>query len=204
MSRSGPIEPPADLSRRRLPTRTLAAESELVRVHRVKTRRARRILHFSRNGHGRWDDPAGRYGVCYLGDAVTPWGALAETLLHEPGTSIVAETDLADRYLARVRINRDIILVTFHGSGLSRLDADASVTSGDRRHARHWAAALYAHASRPDGIIWRARPDDDAFSIAIFDRARDALELIDSTPLLDAALLHDVAAWLDRYGIAIT
>jgi hypothetical protein len=48
-----------------------------------------------------------------------------------------------------------------------------------------------------------ARHDDDDLSIALFDRAADAIVILDSTPLLDPSLAVELGSWLDLYGVGL-
>src|SRR5262245_36560552 len=70
----GPLPPP-DFANRELPIETITAGTRLVRIHRNDLR----PLFFGSTGSNRFDDPAKRYGVCYL--ATTLEGAFAETCL---------------------------------------------------------------------------------------------------------------------------
>jgi hypothetical protein len=54
-----------------------------------------------------------------------------------------------------------------------------------------------------DGIIYRARHDDDDLAVALFERARDAIAVLDSTPLLDLSLSAELGSWFDRYEIGL-
>jgi hypothetical protein len=139
--------------------------------------------------------------VCYL--AEQPHVAFAETLLRKPGETLIEEADLASRSLARVRVNRDLRLVGFHGPGLARMGATASVATGPYAVSRAWSLSLHGHPANPDGIRYRARHDDDGFAIALFDRAADALEVEITDGLMSPGIRHELARWLDRYALGL-
>jgi len=196
-----PPLPPGDLDRRPLPLHVSPAGTELFRIHRA----GREALFFGpppgKPARGRWDAPGGEFRVCYLGEA--SFVAFAVTLLREPGRSLVESIDVADRAIARVRVERDLRLVALHGPGLARLGATAAVCTGPYDVSRRWALALHEHPDRPDGIRYRARHDDDGFAVALFDRARDAVAEVGSRGLMAPEGADELARWLDRYGIGL-
>jgi hypothetical protein len=152
---------------------------------------------------GRWDAPDDSYGVCYLAEGGHT--AFAETLLRELDRDEVSEADdLAPRSLARLRTSRTLVLAHMHGPGLRRMKATAAVIQGSYDATWAWSLALHSHPEGVDGIVYRARHDDDDLAIALFDRASSGIEVLGSTPLLDLSLSVDLGAWLDRYGIALT
>jgi len=57
----------------------------------------------------------------------------------------------------------------------------------------------WARPEHPDGVTYRARHDDGEMSVALFDRAADAIEVVESVPL------DDDPPWLAslaiRYGV---
>ena len=191
------------LEARTLPLDILPAGHTLFRIHPTE----RDPIFFGpapeRPLSGRWDAPDRSFGVCYLAGAGFPHGAFAERFLREPGRTLVPERELRRASLATLRLRREVTVVRFHGNGLARLGATAEVAHGDHRGSRPWALALHRHPARPGGIRWRARHDDDALAVALFDRERDSLEIVRSVPLLSAELAGEVAGWLDRYGIGV-
>ena len=72
----------------------------------------------------------------------------------------------------------------------------------NHRESRLWAQALFDHAEAPGGVRWRSRVDDDGFAVAVFDRSRGSIELIQTEPLLESPTL-DIEACLERYGAAV-
>lgn len=196
-----PPDPPADLDARSLPAHVVPAGTVLYRIHR----RTRGALHFGPRSRpearGRWDAPDDSFGVCYL--AERPHLAFAETLLRDLAIEEVASATLAARALAEVEVRRDLPLVKLHGAGLRRLRATGAVVQGPYATTWSWSRALHRHPSAPDGVRYHARHDDDAFALAVYDRAADTLAPGRSVPLLDPALAHDLGSWLDRYGIGL-
>lgn len=197
-----PPPPPPDLSRRALAVREIAPGTVLYRIHRTKVD----ALYFGPRTdlkeRGRWDAPDDSYGVCYV--AEEGHTAFSETFLRELDREEVAESgDLAPRSLARIQANRTLVLAQMHGPGLRRMKATAAVVQGSYDLTWAWSHALHAHPDRVDGITYRARHDDDDLAIALFDRARDAVTVLGSTPLLDLSLSVALGAWLDRYDIAL-
>jgi hypothetical protein len=196
-----PPLPPADLVHRNLPLHIVHASTRLARIHST----ARDPLFFGpapgSRPRGRWDSPAGEFGVCYLAEEAHV--AFAETFLREPGATLIQTRDLAVRSLAEVEVGRDLRLVALHGAGLRRVGATAAVCTGPYAVSRAWALALHDHPAQPDGIRYRARHDDDGFAIALFDRAAYATILIRSTTLTAATHVGDLGAWLDRYGMGL-
>ncbi|HMC62074.1 MAG TPA: RES family NAD+ phosphorylase [Candidatus Solibacter sp.] len=149
----------------------------------------------------RFDDPDGRFRVCYLGTAVEV--CFAETFLRNPPIRILALDDLAERFIATIEVRRELRLVPIHGPGLAKLGATAELASGSGYAAsRLWSRALWEHADRPDGILYRSRQDDSALCVALYDRAGDGLAVVQDTPLTaDSQML---ARLLRRYAVALT
>ncbi len=196
-----PPDPPAGLARRALPLHTLPAGTRLLRIHSTH----RHPLFFGpapgTPPRGRWDAPAGEFGVCYLGEAGHV--AFAETFLRDPGNTLLEEADVAPRSVSVVELRRALRLAAVHGAGLARLGATAAVCNGPYRVSRAWSLALHGHPAAVDGLRYRARHDDDAMAVALFDRAADALRVRSTTRLMSARLAAELAQWLDRYGIGL-
>lgn len=197
-----PPAPPANLSTRKLPLRALEAGTLLYRIHRG----GHDPLHFGRHEdpvrRHRWDSPGARYGVCYA--AMSGEIAFAESLLRDLTLEAVHEDDLRTRCLALLEVRGTLRLVEMNGRHLRRLGADASVVHASYDVTWAWSAALRDHPDAPDGIRYRARHDDSGYSVALFDRAREALHVLQSTPLTDPSLAADLARWLDRYQVGLT
>ena len=148
----------------------------------------------------RFDDPDGEFRVCYLGE--TPAASFAETFLRNTPVRLLAKGDLAARSIARVQVVVSVTLVALHGPNLARLGATATVTSGPYHLSRAWSRALWAHSSRPHGLLYHARHDHEVLCIALFGHAAAALAVVDTVPLTaDARQLESLLA---RYGIGLT
>jgi hypothetical protein len=159
----------------------------------------REPLYFGRYPRGRFNAPTGEFGVLYL--ATDPFGAFVETYGQATGVRAITQTELSRRSLGRIVTERPLALADLTGAGLARIGADARLCTGDHEISRRWALALWAHPARIDGLVYRARHDPDCWSIAVFDRAADAIvaESLD-TLLRQPALLARI---LDRYGFAV-
>lgn len=197
-----PPLPPGDLTARRLPVHTLEPGVELHRIHRTRLE----ALYFGRPTdparRQRWDAPDAGYGVCYLAEEAHI--AFAETLLRDLRLASVHLDDLAVRALNRIKVVAPLRLVELNGPFLRRVGADASVVHARYEITQAWSAALYAHPERPDGIRYRARHDDSGLSVALFDRAAQAVRAGTSLPLSDPSLAPELARWLDRYQVGLT
>lgn len=189
--------PPATLATNPLPLVSLSVGTTLVRVHSV----GRHPYYFgppSAPRH-RFDDPDGRFGVCYL--ALEDAGAFAETVLRAQRLKAVALADLAKLALADGVLVAPARLVEFGGAGLVQLGAPAGTVHTTYRVTQAWARAFWDHPDAPDGIRYRSRFDDDCHCVALFDRAKGALE-IEPGPALPAVSAR-LGAILDRYHIGL-
>ena len=149
----------------------------------------------------RFDDPAARFGVCYLG--TTPEVCFAETFLRNPPVRILALDDLADRRISVLEVRRPLRLVSMQGPGLARLGVTAELASGGNYLAsQQWSRALWEHQDYPDGILYRARHDDSALCVALYDRAEDALAEAESHSLTEDP--QNLARMLKRYAVGLT
>jgi hypothetical protein len=143
----------------------------------------------------RFDDPAGRFRVCYFGTTLEV--CFAETFLRNPPVRILTLDDLAGRSIATVEVRRDLRLVPIHGSSLARLGVTAELASGtDYVRSQLWSRALWEHSDEPDGILYRSRHDDSALCVAVYDRARDGLVIVrDHSLTEDPQQLAGLLAW---------
>jgi hypothetical protein len=197
-----PPRPPANLGQRELTLREIPARTVLYRIHRTNVGALYYGPRTDPEERGRWDAPDDCFGVCYL--AERGHTAFAETLLRELDREELSEKgDLRPSSLARIRVQRPLVLARMHGSGPRRVKATAAVVHGPYEITWAWSKAIQAHPSQVDGIGYRARHDDDDLSIALFDRAADAIVVTDSLPLLDPALAAELGSWLDLYGIGL-
>jgi hypothetical protein len=130
----------------------------------------------------RFDDPTGRFRVCYLGTTIEV--CFAETFLRNPPVRILALDDLAGRSIATVELRRDLRLVPIHGSSLARLGVTAELASGsDYVGSQPFAglAGVYeANAIVPAGVApnppaayWRHAPTNPAQPSAAVVRRGD-------------------------------
>jgi hypothetical protein len=145
----------------------------------------------------RFDAPGGEYRVAYLGMTREP--SFAEVLLREPDMEYVTMRGVRSRRVTQIRVCRAVTLLALHGPGLARAGVTATATAGDDDpRSREVARSIWARPEHLDGLTYRARHDDGELSVALFDRASDAIEVVGS------AALDDDPRWLasmaSRYG----
>lgn len=190
-----PPYPPHDFDRRRVATVTIARRRLVYRIHRHD----HEPLHYGRTSASRFDAPNRNYGVCYFG--LSERAAFAETFLRHLGETLIDWVDLAARSLTIFRVVDTLRPARLYGPGLSRMGATAAVTHGPHAIAQAWSAALRAHPDRPDGVIYRARHDDDERCLALFERRDSPFEVVSTAPLADD--VNAIVALIDHYGIGV-
>ena len=186
---------------KRLPSIQVKAGTRWMRIHAP----GRNALWFGpgsgRQPIHRFDDPEGRFRVCYFGTTLEV--CFAETFLRNPPVRILALDDLAGRSIATVEVRRELRLVPIHGPSLARLGVTAELASGsDYAASRLWSRALWEHSDKPDGILYRPRHDDSALSVALYDRAKDGLAIVGDRSLSEDA--QHLARLLKRYDLGLT
>ena len=158
-------------------------------------------IYFGKSGELRFDDPQHRYGVSYLAsDAV---GAFAETLIRRSQGQLLQRQDLQSYCLSTCSTSHALNLVKCYGNGLARNRLDSRISSIlPYTETQALSRTYYLHPHQPDGLIYRARHDDDCRAIALFDRAGRKLAPIKSTRAwLDTGGLLETV--LDRYQVAL-
>jgi hypothetical protein len=188
-------DPPLDLHLRPLPIREMT--SPWIRIHR----RHYGPIYFGRTGDGRFDAPAGQYGILYV--ASDAHGAFIETLGHETGRTAIDWDEIEERALAEVAVSRPLRLVDLSGEGLAHIGADDRLTSGSYAVSQPWALKLHEHPDQPDGLFYRARHDPSCLCAAIFDRAEDALATTPLGSLADSSNAPLLASILDAYRLRL-
>jgi hypothetical protein len=193
-----PPLPPADLARRPLPIEEMPAGTLWWRIHQQK----HDPLFFGplpgQPPQHRFDAPDGSFRVCYLGTSED--ASFAESFFRGPGL-ILEEGDLELRAFSQIQNTHSLRLVQMHGPGLARLGGTAAVASGPYGVSQQWALALHNHADRPDGILYRARHDDDLFCAAVFDGPHSVLMLRCTNGVLEDR--PRVNRLLARYGAIV-
>jgi len=146
----------------------------------------------------RFDAPGGEFQIIYLGLSYD--AAIVETFFRNPRRRTIDQDDVDARSMARLISGGDLRLVQAHGAGLARIGATAALSTCSYRASRAWVLELWAHAERPDGLVYRSRHNPGLLCAAVFDRPLVAFSGT-SAPLLDdpAAL----AAVLMAHGKSI-
>src|SRR6267143_2530935 len=107
----GPLPEPANL---KLDPKTFS--STCWRIHRVGQGA---VFFGHKRQENRFDDPAGQFGVLYLGESQQ--AALVETLLRVPHGGAVTSAQLRGRSMARVEFTSPLKIVPLHGPYIGAL-----------------------------------------------------------------------------------
>jgi hypothetical protein len=136
--------------------------------------------YFGKRARDRFDDPKGKFGVCYAADSLET--AFAETVLHAaclalPDTNqrlvSVADATRREKVLFRLcRGGRTLRLADLTGAALSRLGGNNDLSAGsDYARSQDWARRLRQASPAADGIRYVSRQYNTRFCYALFDRS---------------------------------
>lgn len=102
----------------------------------------------------------------------------------------------------KLKVSRKLRLVELRGYGLGRIGATAEIVHGGLPYdaPQAWSKALHVHPSKPDGIAYTARHDDEALCYALFDRAAPFISEVSRDIDLDQNWFWEVA---ERYGVGV-
>lgn len=183
--------PPLDLKRRQLPLKSFSVATIFYRVHQAKYN----PIYFSSSGRGRFDTPE---GIIYLG--IDEYVAFRETIGRFSKYRFVSSQELEKRRMAQVISSRDISLVDLTGRGLTLLDADARLLTGNYQIVQQWSKALQEHPTQPDGIYYRSRHDPSRFCVALYQvQTSTVLQTVKIDNFLTDEYPQRLADILDEY-----
>lgn len=166
---------------------------QIVRIHAIR----RRPTEFNPGPGG-----SGRFHPVRRPDgSVVPWlygaeddeGAICETVFHDVPfvpDARVSEAALAGQAISTISPRRNLRLALLAGLGLRRVGISRAdlIESPPVSYAATaiWAQVLHDSGPAPDGLVWRARPNDERHSLVLFgDRVAETdLSLVeDAVPL---------------------
>lgn len=192
-----------------LPSFRIDAGELLQHVSRVAYRD--RSLYYGCDGTNRYDDPNRKYGVLYLGrDLAT---ALMESVFHkhqwltDPKRSI-AMKEIQGRLVRVVGVLEELcltdltapdVMASCFGLNLEQL-ASRTYTHTQDVSARVHAMRGDDDVPHFDGVLYPSRNNYPAASIALFDRAKGKIEVVDDIDLVDHAQWPQFVA---RYRIGV-
>jgi hypothetical protein len=133
---------------------------------------------------GRFDAPAGEYGVCYFG--ATPGVTILETLVRGLKVPIIARSVLQVRGLSSLALTQPLRMLQLEGKGLPGFGLSAhEISSPDVAACRDLALQVNKTHADIDGIQYRSRWDTSELCWAVFDHARHRIGPVLGTQLLD-------------------
>ncbi len=190
-----------------------AAGQHIVRVHSV--RRAAAAFNPGRSGRGRF------HPIVTDDGAVVPWlygaeddeGAICESVFHDVpfgAGARVSEASLAQQAISTIKPLRPLRLALLAGLGLRRIgvsrDELIEPLGPAYTETARWAESLHDCPAEPDGLLWRARSNDQSLSLTLFgDRvAEEDLEVVEHpVPLVLGEGYERVLRVATRAGIVL-
>ena len=183
--------PPSDLFQRELPFFTFVAETIFYRVHQAKYN----PVYFATSGGGRFDVSE---GIIYLG--IDEYVAFRETIGRFSQYRLISSEELEKRRMTEVISNRALSLVDLTGRGLTLLDADARLLTGNYEISQQWSKALQDHPENPDGIYYRSRHDPSRFCLGLYQiRTSSILQATNTYDFMCDEYTDKLAKILDEY-----
>jgi hypothetical protein len=166
--------------------------------------------YFGRAAVFRFDAPDRSFGVCYLGTSLDCCLLEVMTPTYRPTAVphlIITRAQLASYYAATATVMRPLRLAYLADEGLVQLGIDQRHTGGDDYDlSGTWALAIHGHDAIPDGIFYPSRHHNGLYSVALFERARDAVAFRRWGTLGDRGvpdLWTETTRVLQRFAIAV-
>ena len=159
-------------------------------------------IYFGRGGLNRWDCPDKSYGVMYAAES---WqGAFMESVLHDPKTKILLESELAKRSIAAISTSLDLRLIDLSaGETLRTLEITETETQGTYGESQAISKAVYSAGWKVHGIRYASRLDPALRCLALFDFPSAQILVRDLGPLLSSFNRNLVSSMLRVYGIKL-
>lgn len=151
----------------------------------------------------RFSDPAGRYSVLYVAEAVRCgfWEALARNRFTRRRRREIPRSDVESRLVVTIGSAESLQLVDLRGDGPIRIGATPAVAH-DANHAaaRSLSSATYVNVPEADGFLFQSRFTGHVCAV-VCDRAFGKLAILDLTPLVEHV---DFLQALIDYDITLT
>lgn len=148
--------------------------------------------------------PPERFGVVYFGSSIKV--CFVEAILRDRGvgrthTFPIEWAELEAWSCAEVRVETALRVVDLRGDGLVRMGIPTDVARASAQDlARIWSRALWAHDTKPDGLMYDSRLNGET-NVVVFDRALPKLAAIATPRLIDCR--SDLAAIITDLDLAI-
>lgn len=115
----------------------------------------RSTLFFSRKGLYRFDSPAAKWGVCYMGEDV-PTAAL-EVFADAIRKRTLQYTELHERLVWKISVPADLKLLHLKGPTLTKIKATAQSFVSRYTLSQAWGREFMVHKADIDGAIYSGR-----------------------------------------------
>ena len=192
-----------------LPTRHIDAGELLQHVSRVVYRD--QPLHYGRDGTNRYDAADNSYGVLYLGFTLPT--ALMESVFHKhqwdrDHKRSIALAEIRSRLVRAVGVLEDLKLADLTAPGVMAghfgLNLEQLASRG-YQHTRRISGEVHAMRGADglpsfDGVLYPSRNNYPQPCVALFDRARNKVEVVDDIDLVDHV---DWPRFVEDYSIGV-
>lgn len=170
----------------RLPLVRVKPSQPLWRVHETRFG----AIWYGTRADKRFDDPAGVFGVLYLGES--PAVAVLETLVRGADRCVVDQREWNLRSVSQVSLAEELRMVQFEGPGLRRFGIGAErAHAGSYAECQQLSATLHARHPDVDGIQFRSRWDTSRMCWAVFDRASHKIAAAGAPHRLNGSRIGD-------------
>jgi hypothetical protein len=137
--------------------------------------------------------------------AAESWqGALMESVLHDPTTKIVLESELAKRSIGLISTSINLRVVDVSdGKTLRALRVTESETKGAYAESQAISKGIYSAGWNVNGIRYASRLDPALLCLALFDFPAEQVFVQDLGNLLSSFNRNLVSSMLRDYGIRL-
>ena len=167
--------------------------------------RDRAAPYFNRAAFGsRFNSTSGDFGTLYLAESIE--GAFVEGLVYDVTLKggparVVSDELLRNKVLSVIAFPTALRLFDLTGRGLALAERDLRLLSCPHTESCPFAEQVFAHADAYDGIRYPSRHNPNLSCVALFERPREAPEVVLLGSWLSADLLSKTQSLMTRYQI---